>query len=396
MNKLLLILITSLSLQLSALAAITEYYVSSAGAVPGLGTTIDDPMSFAVFDDYMTAAGVFNAVAGDRFNIVATNVIARTTTASTWVNGGTATSPVIIRGYRTAITDGYLGRTVNGTGVLNTNNMAVITFTSGLLTISGNFIILESILFRSTRAGTAINVTGSDNQFARCLMDNNNTGATASAVTFAGRETAFNCDIRLLAASGGAAAIVVNGTGSRVLGCRIMGATADGITLANNAQIIGNTIHTSSNGINASATGGLVTIQNNTITGCSSNGIRVITGTTVLVPIINNMITDNAGYGVDAVSAANALFVAHNRWRDNALGNVNLATDSVAATSYSAVTTDTGGPETDYVDASAKDFRLIAASPAANTGIPAYSSIGAFQFTNSASAGGEHSYGFAQ
>lgn len=157
----------------------------------------------------------------------------------------------------------------------------------------------------------------------------------------------------------------------------------------------GNTVYKcGSTGIALTSTGSYNSVIGNTIVGNTGDGIDVITGTTVNHTIGNNCITDNGGYGIDFNSASvgcTALFF--NRFRDNTSGNINLATDSVAATNWSAVTTDTGGSSTDYTDYSGNDFRLIAASPAAGVGLPSPASIGALQRDASSSGGGTSAYG---
>lgn len=109
------------------------------------------------------------------------------------------------------------------------------------------------------------------------------------------------------------------------------------------------------------------------------------------------MITDNGGFGVDATAATNGVFLSNNRFRDNVMGAVTNATDWVTATSYSQVTTDTGGAETDYVAAGSQDYRLINASPATGAGAP-FSDIGGLQSTNgpAGAGGGAYSFPFAQ
>lgn len=113
------------------------------------------------------------------------------------------------------------------------------------------------------------------------------------------------------------------------------------------------------------AMAGTPVIHGNTIAKNSSDGINIITGATSLQRITDNLITDNGGHGINGVSAANAVFDPSNRFRDNTLGNTNLATDWMTLGSIvGIVTTDTGGPETDYVGYASNDFRLINGSPA--------------------------------
>jgi hypothetical protein len=111
--------------------------------------------------------------------------------------------------------------------------------------------------------------------------------------------------------------------------------------------------------------------------------------------IVNNMITDNGGYGIDGVEAAKAVFAAYNRTRDNTSGADNLATDWLAATKYGHVTTDTGGASTDYTNSGSNDYTLISASPAKGVGIWPYRDIGALQRQESGGSGAVPRFGLA-
>jgi hypothetical protein len=376
---------------LSAFATITERYVTSAGAGAADGTSEANAMSYATFIDYMAVGGSFTAAPGDRFNLKGS--ISRTTTSDTWVNGGTVTSPVIIRGYTTTIGDGYLGRT-NGTQGLIPDNMAVLTTTTGGLTISGNFVIFEAIHFSGTRNGAGIIGSGGDIVYVNSIIDDNSTGTSAKALTCSGiRATVLNCDLALLAASGGSVALDLSTSSGRAIGCRITGGTGFGVSMANSTQLLKSLVYNSSIGVDQASTSFNYLISANTITGCSSNGIRCILGNLGNQAIINNIITDNGGYGIEGTAASNSVLVAFNRMRDNVMGDINLATDWVAATSYSQVTTDTGGPSQDFQNSGAANYTLVSTSPAIAKGV-LFSAIGAFQITNSTVVAG--SYTFSQ
>ncbi len=387
--KKLITLLTCL-LSFNAFATFTDRYVTSAGAGSADGTSEANAMSFATFKDYMEVGGSFTAAAGDRFNIKGNQ--SRTTTSDTFVNGGTATSPVIIRGYGTAIGDGYQGRANNGTGALVTSNMPNISYTTGLMNLTGSFIILESVQITGTRSGVILSLaTGADCGIVRCLVSENSTNGSAACCTLnQARAFAFDCDMELVAASGGLEALLMPGSGSRAMACRITGKTAPAIIASNTSQILNCILYNSTIGISVTSTTAAMLIAGCTITGNSGDGIDVITATTVTQTYANNIITDNGGYGIDFNNAATAPFLYSNRTRDNALGAYNLATDWVAATNYGAVTTDTGGAETDYTNAGSLDYRLISTSPAKGAGLPPSMSMGAYQ-----SAGGG-SYSFAQ
>ncbi|MBN9691309.1 MAG: right-handed parallel beta-helix repeat-containing protein [Verrucomicrobia bacterium] len=380
--------ILSLWLAVSGLAAITDRYVTDAGAGSGDGSSIANAMSFSTFTDYMVTGGSFTAAAGDRFNIIGA-ISSRGTTTDTWVNGGSSTSPVVVRGWTAGGTTAYAGRT-NGNGWLITTNFPSITYTTGRLNVTGSFIVVESLNLLGALSGAVLTLAA--DSFAVAVRSENTStagGATAISANNLG-SMAFNCDAILSGASGGSTAINVSNASATADSCRVSvtSTTAPGITCANSAVVTFNTILGNGGvGIAMTSSTGRPYIRNNTITGCS-DGIDVISTVTLLQRIIGNCITDNSGYAIDGNASSVAIFSAYNRYRDNAAGSVNGATDWNSATGFGVVTTDTGGDETDYVDAGSLDFSLIRLSPATSAGLPAYSSIGALQRDQTAASGG--------
>jgi hypothetical protein len=315
--------------------------------------------------------------------------MARTTTTDTISRSGSSTSPIIIRGYAAAIGDGYQGRTSNNASLVTTN-LPSITYTSGRLPISGSWIILESLSISG--AGNIATVTVSvDGAITRCVVANSSTGVSANAIGASARCVIFDNDLSLTGGSGGMATVnLANASTVRICGNRITGGPAPGITATTSASaIVDNVIYSSGGaGIVYTNTGGAATVYGNTIVSGSSDGIDIVTGSTVLQFAANNMITDNGGYGIDANSAAVAVFAAFNRTRDNTSGAENLATDWLAATKYGHVTTDTGGPETDYTNAGSADYTLISGSPAKGVGHFNYRDMGALQRQETGGSGG--------
>lgn len=387
--------ILSLWLAASTWAAITDRYVTDAGAGSGNGSSIANAMSYATFTDYMVTGGSFTAAPGDRFNIIGA-ITGRTTTADTWVNGGNATSPVIVRGWKSDNTTVYAGRT-GGNGPLITTDFPTITYTTGRINVTGTFIEIENLDVRST-GGTGSTVQiGANSIITRCYVQNSATagGSIAVNLSTAVNAAALDCDVFQTASSGGATALFLAGTSSRAIGNRVRSTSGSGIVCRSSALVLNNTVFNCGTvGIFMDQTTGAPQIIGNTIYGCTGDGIDIITGTTGLQFIVGNMITDNGGYGVDFNSASVAGYVAYNRTRDNTSGAYNLATDWVAASSQGDVTTDTGGASTDYVDAGGLDFSLIRTSPATSAGLPAYSSIGALQRDQTAASGGQKAFAY--
>ncbi|HTK76152.1 MAG TPA: hypothetical protein VL371_12895, partial [Gemmataceae bacterium] len=322
--------------------------------------------------------------AGNRYNVK--GAVSRTTTTDTISGSGTSTSPVIIRGYGTVIGDGNQGRT-SANGDLVTTNMPAVTYTSGRLTVTGAWVIVESLNVTGAANASTLSV-GTDNVVKGCKAVNSGTGAGAIALSSNGlRSVLFDNDAQLTGGSGGAAALQHTGASGRVLNNRVKSGQAVGIICQSTPAVVGNVIFVQTGlGISVNSTAGSPLIYGNTVVGGTTDGIDIVTGTTGLQCIVNNIITDNGGYAADLNSTAVAGFFAYNRTRDNTSGAINLGTDWAAATSYGHVTS--GAGTSDYTNAAGNDYTLISTSPAKGAGWFSYMDIGALQRQESASGGG--------
>lgn len=377
--------------------ALTQRYVNDAGSGSADGTSEANAMSFATFTDYMVVGGSVNAAAGDVFNIKGA-ITARTTTTDTWVNGGTATSPVVVRGYNSTIGDLTTLARTNGNGALVTTNYPTISYTTGGISITGAFIVVEALSITSARTSATVTATSQTNDvLVACNITNSGTNAGSACVSLGGSgSTMFNCDLNLTGASGGAAAALVSAS-CVVDSCRMkVVSTAPCISCSGTnivAVLFGNTLYASGGaGIATSAVSTMPYIRNNTIVGCTGDGLNFITAGTNLQHVIGNMITDNTGDGIDMVSTGNAVLAAYNRLRDNA-NSFNNGGDWVTATSYGQASTDTGTTgttATDYTNFGSNDYSLIATSPATSANYPPYSSIGANQRTQTSATASSH------
>ncbi len=362
---------------------LTDRYVTNTGTdTYANSTNIATPMS-------LTTAFA-NAVAGDRINIKAGTYSRGANDAPT--NAGTATSPIVFRGYSSSIGDGYLGRT-NGNGALITTNMPLISYASTFRQSgSGVFTLWESLNFLGLTSNPIFTV-GSDALVKSCVGENQSTNAAAIGFGCVGnaRCCIVDCDCTLSGASGGGYA--VGGTATiRIIGCRVKGGPGIGISCATTSAIIGNVIFAQTGiGITCTNINSSGVMYGNTIVGGTGDAINILTGTTGLQCIVNNLLTDNTGAAINMVSTANAAFTGYNRTRDNAGGALANGGDWNTATTYAHVTTDTGGPETDYVASGSNDYRLIAPSPAAGAGFLPYADIGALQ--RQPFSGGSGTYG---
>lgn len=326
-----------------------------------------------------------------RLGAVAGNVLFLTGTfspgADTFSCAGTATNPIQVMGYGTIRGDGYLGRTATTGKLLITTNFPTYTYTAtNRLNASGaTFTIFETMNIAVAGAGVSnyAATIATDAVMARCVITNPSTNTAAGGISMSSRGIVHNCDVLMTGASGGATAAGISAvTATRVTANYIRMSqsssagpailqTASGIAAFNTIIGNGGTV-----GIYVSNTAGVPAILYNTIVGFV-DGVGVITGTTGMQFIVGNMLTDNTSNAINFADAGAAGFIANNRRRD--VTTITNGTNWVLATSFSEVTTDTGGPETDYVDSSNQDYRLIVGSPATSAAFPASASMGSRQ-----------------
>lgn len=369
--------------------AITERYVNATGAASGDGTgsSFANAMTFANFIDYMSAGGSFTAAAGDRFNIINNGTASRTTEATAWVNGGSTTSPVVVRGVDSSGNSFAASRT-NGNGPLVTTNMPVLSYTSGRVNLTGTNIILENLNIKTANSGLSVTMSSGTSGLVLhgCAVENSSTSSSALCTTLAGNSV-INCDLSLTGATNGNICVESSATGSRIIGCRVKGGATQGIAVtAGGATIIGCLVYGSPGvGIGITSTTAIATIYGCTIVGNTGDGIDIVTGTTSWHAIIGCLITDNGGYGIDGVSAANAMIAAWNRLDRNTSGAINLATDWAAVANWGNNTTSLANSSTpgdnEYVSPGSANYnyQLKRGSYAVGNGLPGYASMGAYQ-----------------
>lgn len=317
-----------------------------------------------------------------------------TLASDTFNSFGTATLPIQITGYsstRSGHGDSAFGAR-NSIGALVTTNMPILDYgTGGLIFNAGDaYCILENVVITSSINSGILRAGGAEVTFVNCSVTNISTGNAAKAIMLENsRSYMVNCDAFLTATTGntGAAAIDLSGSiGGLVYGCRAStkAAGANGVILGNYGIINKCTIFSITNagaaGILLGATNQTGFIIDNTIVGYIV-GIKYLSGMTVITCAMGNMITDCTTYGIDFIASDTAVLTGWNRMRDNGTAT-NSGAGWFAATNFKPVTTDTGGPETDYVDSAANNYDLKIMgipSPAVGAGIPEFSSIGAHQ-----------------
>ncbi len=366
--------------------ALLNKFVSATG-ISGL-----DGNSYATAYTFGEMVGQMNSglASGRLYNVFADGVYTRPAT-DTIATGGVIAAPVFIRGCRVVTGDGYLGRDTNG--VLLTGNMPTINYAaSARMNITAGWVFLESINVSGSTSSPLIAI-GTDSAISRSRAVNSNVGGSAGALSAAGsRGVIFDNDAIMLG-NGGLYAISVGSTAARAISNRatVMTTGTQSVIVAISSSVVAKNIVIGGGGkgivcnnVSASAT-----ILDNTIINCS-DAISVITGATSLAVIVNNLSTDNSGYGIQSSGAP--VWGATTRLRDNLSGAFINSSEILSNSKYGNVLGDFGGPETDYIDFANRNLKLQTTSPAAGSGIPYPASIGAYQF--GPSAGGETSYSF--
>ena len=359
--------------------ALTARYVSDSGSAT-YAASVDpaQPMS-------LTTAFA-NMAAGDEIWIKKGNYTART--SDTPLPDGGSASPIVLHGYNSVITDLDVPA-YNLDGSLITTNYPVIEYNQAArLVASGS----NLIVYRNLKVGIAGSgfsgagwALGASCVVHQCYVYNPSTNAAAECLSVGASGCIVNCDFALTGASGGNAAVNCTSASARVVGCRIIDSQSVGITSNSNALLVMNNIFFAAvvgPCIEYTATAATTcTIIGNTCQG-KAIGFRCEAVTyTVLHYFADNHFTDMSTAGFlslqDGTSQNPGCFIS-NRFRDNII-NIDGWDDWAAATSFNHITTDTGGPETDYIDISTDQYTLIAGAPGAGAATIRNRDIGALQ-----------------
>lgn len=347
--------------------AITEKYASSAGAGANDGSSEANAWSWATM--------LTSAAAGDRINFKGNHTL---TANATFTSAGTATSPIILRGYNSTIGDLATAGRTNGNGPLITTNFPVLSASGAYGLTLPTFGAIETMAIAIDRNGILLQL-GTSSVAVRCSVNNSSTGASATAITSGTYAVVVDCDALLSGGSGGLAALNTAASPIDVIGTRIDGAAAVGLRAGSGqvrayaCTIIGGTDAVLSNTANNSHL-----LVNCTIVGGSSTGVYQITGPTRLMAVVNCLITDHATYGLYSVDAGAGILAVGNRYDRNGTANTNGATDWLSAfSSYNNTSSATQSNE--FPGYGSDDFRLGSTSPARGIGIPAYLDVGALQ-----------------
>lgn len=337
--------------------------VGSGGTVRigGCLATLGKLNNVAVAGNIVWMKGSFTLAAGDSFN-----------------SSGTTTNPIFVKGYGTSRGDGYQGRTGSNMGLITTN-FATLTYNSTFRLSAGGSMCIFECLHIVTAVSNAAMSTGASIIVRSCKLVNSSTNAAAVGLSLATAGICIDCDTSLTGASGGTAALQMGGSGSKAIGCHVVGGPAVGVqvSIANAVAEENLIVGCASHGIAVTVTSASLNARGNTITGCGGDGINVVTSNTVIQSFTSNLISDNTGYGINMVSTGNAALLANNRYRDNTAGNVGNAGQWASGTDYSPITS--GNGTSDFMDSAGGDYSLKSTSPAVGTSQPYARSMGAFQ-----------------
>lgn len=371
--------------------AFTEKYVSALAGGGGNGLTAGTAYTFTEMKNELNAGAP--ALAGTRYNIKADGTYSRTGNEATGPSG-TNTSPIYLRGYKTTIGDGYLGRSgTNGNGPLITTNMPVISYSGGGM-YNGTKMVFESLNFTGTNSGDMIFHMGANCYVVACSATNADAGSNAKAAKIGEACIVFECDFSTTAASGPTAYVVVEeGGGIKFDSCRVISScsTQGGIYAYDNAVFYSCLIKGAAGGagITVRDSGSNQYVRNCTITAWQDG---IIFGQSMDRPSFTggNMVTDNTRWGLNFTTASCMPSIGPNRTRDNVSGDTNNATQDWLQSGriIPLVTTDTGGSATDYVNTATDDYNLIAASPGKGVNRPKISDMGAYGLPDPSGGGG--------
>lgn len=336
--------------------AFTERYVTAAAGGGGDGSSGNPWTLLEAFA---------NAVSGDRVNIQSDG--AYNIAGGTVSNAGTFLNGICFRGYNSSTGDlDNQGR--NSDSSLNTTNFPIITTTASIVPSTSS--IWQNLVLTGSFNGGILSSGSSDSVITvNCKIENTGSFTGARAFLSDNNPVGINSDYICTQATHNT---VVEGDADFIfIGCRFIG-NSNSATLfqgqfgdLNSCTFDGGS---SAIGVNCEFFGTRYSIIN-----CTFYGL----GTAISTPnasqsnnflIINSHVTDCGTY-IDNPYSATAdhnIIELNNRTRDNTTARIGINGESVRS---GEVTTDTGGQETDYVDAPNGNLILISSAPGVDSGL---------------------------
>ena len=303
-------------------------------------------------------------VAGDRVNVISGSY---TTTGLSGATVGTGASMVCVRGYNTTIGD-LESQARNSDTSLNTTNFPQITCTGTM--IMPQFSILQNLYITGSIDDELVNGSTypSDCAVLSCKIVNSANSTSAGALRVEDDSIVADNDLECLGTS--RTRILRADTDNMIYGNRIKGTALSTAfvytrtTQVHNNVFLGNGINI---GIQVTSTTSLISLANNTFYNCG-DAIQLPNAASIILTFLpNNHITDSSVWlnNLYSATANRAVIEMYSRTRDNTTPRIGIGDGA----NVGEVTTDTGGPETDYADAPNGDITLIPAAPAIDAGL---------------------------
>ena len=365
--------------------ALTEKYVSALAGGSGNGLTEGTAFTWAqMVGNINGGSGV-----GCRYNIKADGTYSISADVNISSGSGSNASPIAFRGYKTTVGDGYLGR--DAIGALLTANMPLLSLSNANIQWPDKC-SLECLNIQGTRDDFLIKMN-TRSLIVACYVSNGATGNWVTAVLFRESCLSFECDFILTNSGQTRYCIEIQEPAVRFDSCRIISSSPYiGAKVDQTSGFFGCLIKGpgTGSGLLLDTNSKAATIRNCTITGWT-DGILFSSSTGDIPSLLcGNMLTDNSGYGINFTTANFVALIGPNRTRDNALGDTNNFAGNwlQCGRIFPLVTTDTGGPETDYVNAAANNYNLIPASPGKGANRPSVSDLGPYGLPDPAGGGG--------
>lgn len=287
--------------------------------------------------------------------------------ASITISGsGSTTSPIVISGE-----DGCLSPRLPGGALDPTLKPAISINSTFQLNVTGASIIFAGLQISGSIAGNLV-ALGTNCPMNDCIVTNASTNAAAVGIS-GNANLVGNNDVSLGASGGNAAILVTTGF------CFHNRVTSPNIGIScTSAQIVSNLVYRcGGDGISATSTTSQAIFADNTVVLCGGDGINLVTSFARACSFIENHITDNTGAAINFNTSTIQAFFQRNRFRDNVGGTIIGGSADWASAALGHITTDNGGPETDYVNPTGNNFALVAGAAGASGGSGQFSSIGA-------------------
>jgi len=340
--------------------ALTERYVSSL-AVGGGDGSIGSPWTLAEADA--------SAVAGDRVNIKADGVY--TLTEVFQPGSCSNTAPIIFRGYKNEIGDGYLGWTPTGS-LITTNMPSINCGTDYYLYLLSNGNLIESLNIYGNRVGSYLVVgEGYGTGVYCCKIDNSGAGT----INYSGGSQSGNVSFcELLGGTSLAKGIITT-----VYGCKFIGSGSGTAILSSGSVFVSHCLMYGW-GMGVAPSRGIVSFC--TIANCVNYGVRITTNRYGSV-IVGNMITGcNVGIGATGANVASVMY--GNRFRDN---NTDIDANMGICPDFESITLDLGDDSTDYFNSVINDYRMVKTSQGRLPDAFMWNDVGAMRADDALSSG---------